>query len=70
MNSDRPPVWRRSTHCGPSGSCVEVARLSDAHLGVRDAKQGDTGPTLGVPAFAWRALVARVVAGDLSRHPR
>ncbi|HEX2313902.1 MAG TPA: DUF397 domain-containing protein [Thermomonospora sp.] len=66
MTLDRPPVWRRSTHCGPNGTCVEVARLSAARVGVRDAAQAaGSGPVLTVSATAWRALLTRVRAGSL-----
>ena len=31
-------AWRRSRHSGTSGACVEVARVADGGLAVRDSK--------------------------------
>ena len=51
--------WRKSSFSGGSGSgddsCVEVALLDEA-TALRDSKNVD-GPTLVIPADAWRALL-------------
>ena len=65
-------VWRTSTYSGTAGNCVEVGwRTSSYSQGgtacvevaaapdgvlVRDSKDRD-GPTLTVPAAAWRAFL-------------
>ncbi|MCW2903770.1 MAG: hypothetical protein JWO67_6035 [Streptosporangiaceae bacterium] len=60
MNS---PVWRKSSHSGNQGDCVELARLG-AEVGVRDSKNAAAGH-LTVSAQAFSALVARIRAGEL-----
>lgn len=51
-----PGNWRKSSHSGQNGDCVEAA--SDAGLVlVRDTKRRD-GPVLEVPAGAWREFAA------------
>jgi len=51
--------WRKSSFSGGEGggndSCVEVALLDEA-TALRDSKNAD-GPTLEIPAAAWRALL-------------
>ncbi|WUI00421.1 DUF397 domain-containing protein [Spirillospora sp. NBC_00431] len=62
------PGWRRSTHCGANGTCVEVAMLSDAGLiGVRDAKRGDQSPVLTYDRADWRGLIHKIKEGSLDR---
>jgi hypothetical protein len=60
MNS---PVWRKSSHSGNQGDCVELARLG-AEVGVRDSKNVAAGH-LTVSAQTFGTLVARVKAGEL-----
>ncbi|MCA1186454.1 MULTISPECIES: DUF397 domain-containing protein [unclassified Saccharopolyspora] len=47
--------WRKSSHSGQSGSCVEVGLASDA-VGVRDTKDRDGG-TLLFDRRAWRSFL-------------
>jgi hypothetical protein len=51
-------VWRKSTHSGGNGSCVEVARL-DAAIGLRDSKNPHAGH-LTIPAEAFAALLTHL----------
>ncbi|HEY6795142.1 MAG TPA: DUF397 domain-containing protein [Kineosporiaceae bacterium] len=47
--------WRKSARSNSSGNCVQVARLDDGQVGVRDSKHPD-GPALiltGAEAAAW-----------------
>jgi hypothetical protein len=47
--------WRKSTHCGPSFSCVEVAD------GVQVRDSADPGsPVLRYSPAAWRAFTAGI----------
>jgi len=49
--------WRKSSYSMSNGHCVEVARLSGGHVGVRDSKAA-TGPVLGFELEAWTAFLA------------
>jgi hypothetical protein len=53
--------WRRSSHCGEAGSCVEVARTSDRVL-LRDSTDPD-GPTLVFSHTEWAGFL-RALRGD------
>ena len=46
-------VWRRSSLSGTSGACVEVARVADGGLAVRDSKDPEGG-RLAFSAAAWQ----------------
>lgn len=48
--------WRKSSHSGDQGACVEMATASDA-VAVRDSKD-PTGPVLRFPGAAWTAFTA------------
>lgn len=52
------PRWKSSPYCN-NGSCVEVAALPGAQIGVRDNKQAD-GPVLRFSAQEWDEFVIRV----------
>jgi hypothetical protein len=54
-SSSARPVWRKSSHSGEQGECVEVARLGGA-VGVRDSKDPG-GPALRLAPAAFRGLV-------------
>lgn len=59
--SDRLP-FRASSFCATNG-CVEVARLADGGIAVRDGKDR-SGPTLVYSAAEWRAFVKGVKNGE------
>ena len=47
-----PDRWRRSVRCGASNGCVEVARLDDGAIHVRDTE--DTLARLAFGLDEWR----------------
>ncbi|MGW5673012.1 DUF397 domain-containing protein [Micromonospora sp. NPDC003776] len=57
-NSPRRPAtgWRKSSHSGDEGACVEMAPLAAA-VAVRDSKD-PAGPLLVFPPAAWAAFTA------------
>jgi hypothetical protein len=66
FNLSAVPVWRKSTHSGGGGGCVEVAiNLTDTtgFVHVRDTKDNGNGPILTIPADAWRAFTGAIRAG-------
>lgn len=48
--------WRKSSHSGDQGACVEMS-TDGAAVAVRDTKDPG-GPTLCFPAAAWTAFTA------------
>jgi ABC-type amino acid transport substrate-binding protein len=57
-------TWRKSSHSGGSGNCVEVARDLPGAVGVRDSKDPH-GEALVFTAQAWQAFIDRVKSGKL-----
>lgn len=64
-------MWRKSSFCNGASSCVEVQRLPDGSVVMRDGKNPD-GPVLTLSAREWDAFVAGVKDGefDVSALPR
>jgi hypothetical protein len=50
--------WRKSTHSGGEGACVEVRRTGD-RIEVRDTKDR-SGPVLGFTEKEWTAFTEGV----------
>lgn len=57
--------WRKSSHSGNGGNCVEVAMVGDG-VGVRDSKQPG-GAVLAFAAAPWRAFILGVKNGEFDR---
>lgn len=56
-------MWRRSSKCNGASACVEVARLEDGGVALRDSKDPD-GPVLIYTPSEWRAFTAGVREGE------
>jgi hypothetical protein len=52
--------WRKSSYSHSNGHCVEVSRLADGSVGVRDSKDRSNGPVLRFGPVAWTALLSDV----------
>ncbi|MFF2747389.1 DUF397 domain-containing protein [Kitasatospora sp. NPDC058048] len=55
--------WRKSSHSGGGGACIEVADGFAGVMPVRDSKD-PSGPTLLFPSAAWQAFVTAVRTGE------
>lgn len=58
-----PARWRKSSHSNAGNQCVEVARLADDAIAVRDSKNPH-GDHLTVSAAGWRTFLSGVKYGD------
>lgn len=56
------PAWRKSTHSGGNGACVEVAVPESAVVAVRDSKDPE-GPQLRFSPDAWAAFATAAGTG-------
>jgi hypothetical protein len=60
-----PARWRKSTRCGASNGCVEVARLGRDAISVRDTE--DTATILAFGPGEWRRFTDDVKGGRFDR---
>jgi Domain of unknown function (DUF397) len=58
-------AWRKSSHSGQTGSCVEVTDGLPGAVAVRDSKDPD-GLRLVLTPASWRTLGRRVKNGELA----
>lgn len=59
-------AWRKSSWSAYNGACVEVARLRNGLMAVRDTKDAGRGPVLAFDAATWRSFVDGVKNRDAS----
>lgn len=55
--------WRKSSHSGTSGTCLEVADLHNGHHALRDSKN-PTGPALIITPTQWSTFTTAVRVGE------
>ncbi|GAA3087770.1 DUF397 domain-containing protein [Streptosporangium carneum] len=57
-------TWRKSTLSGSDGTdCVEIARLTGGHIGVRDSKN-PTAPALLLTPGDWNTFIEGIKSGQ------
>ena len=52
-------AWRRSSHSGANGDCVEVARPAPGRIAIRDSKDPG-GPRLAFTPSQWTTFTSAV----------
>jgi hypothetical protein len=58
--------WAKSSHSGPTGgNCVEVARLDDGQVAVRNSRY-PSGPALVFTALEWQSFICGAKDGEFS----
>jgi hypothetical protein len=62
-------IWRKSSHSGTQGNCVEVATNLSAVVAVRDSKKPD-GVALIVSRAVWTALMTDLRNGSSGPNSR
>lgn len=60
--------WRKATRSGNNGACVEVGRLDDHTIGVRDSKDHGHGPILRFTHAEWATFLDGVANGEFNLH--
>jgi Domain of unknown function (DUF397) len=61
--SDIAGPWVKSSYSGPQGNCVEVARLADGAVAVRNSRHPD-GPALIFTTAEWDAFLSGATDGE------
>jgi hypothetical protein len=56
-------AWRKSSHSGDAGECVETVVLPDQRVAVRHSKHPADAVLIYTPA-EWRAFIAGAKAGE------
>jgi hypothetical protein len=56
--------WIKSSRSTTQNECVELAHTATT-VGVRDSKNGDAGPILGLPPTGFAAFIAATKAGEI-----
>jgi hypothetical protein len=58
------PAWYKSSLSTYNGNCVEIARLGNDKIGMRDTKDHGAGPVLSFSENEWNAFIAGAKAGE------
>jgi hypothetical protein len=56
--------WRKSRFSNPSGNCVEMARLPDRRVAVRNSRHPDGAALIFTPA-GWAAFLLDIRRGNM-----
>jgi hypothetical protein len=56
-------TWRKSQHSNPSGNCVEIARLPDGAVAIRNSRY-PAGPALICASAEFSAFLAAARDGE------
>ena len=56
--------WYKSSASSYNGDCVEVSRLQDGHVAVRDTKDRASGPALIFTRPEWEAFLTGAKNGE------
>jgi hypothetical protein len=63
VNRGAPPAFRKSTRSIANGQCIEIARLLNGRLAVRDSFD-KAGPIATFTPSVWRTFLNRVKDSD------
>ncbi|MEU8923705.1 DUF397 domain-containing protein [Kitasatospora sp. NPDC048545] len=66
--SEHGTRWRKSSHSGGQGACVEIALPGAGEVAVRDSKD-PRGPHLRFSTEAWNAFASAAAAGGFGELP-
>jgi Domain of unknown function (DUF397) len=64
--TDKQARWVKSSFSFANGDCIEVARLEDGKIGVRDSKASGS-PVLRFTIAEWGAFINGVKHGEFDR---
>jgi hypothetical protein len=58
-------AWRKATHSGEAGDCIEVAPLGDGQVGLRDSEHPEKAPYV-FSSSVWAAFIDGVKKGEFN----
>ncbi|MFI0374363.1 DUF397 domain-containing protein [Actinomadura sp. 1N219] len=57
LQPEPTPIWRKARRSMASNECVELARLGEDRLGIRDSQAGPDAPVLSLNLAKARTLM-------------